>query len=527
MKVSSVILVMSLSTICFGYLPADLNFDRGVDFYDFAIFANEWLFTENPGEPNSISGGAADYVVAASDSPARVKRKADYVCDGVDDQIEIQTAIDSLGDSGGKVVLLKGNYHVNRQNEYYAIGLGDNVEFEMVSGATIILNDAQNCTVISNRDILPGQSGNTGIFIHGGTIDGNKANQIEYVPPNVGSWPLPDKTGHAIQLRHARNCKISGVHIVNTMEHSIMIWWDSHRNIVENCLIENPGKSGQTYNHAGGICVFWYVSNNLIKNNIVLNSEGRNTLPEACQGLYLSGYASFNIFEGNVVSNFHLGLSFAAEGSSYNQIIGNTFNNDRGIIVVGKSAGRGEYVLISANVINAFKGNGSNLQYFDHVIYSNNLVDCKLAEGYPRVHISDCNDVILSNNIIESGWTISVDFYNCSDILITGCQTSKKIRFDNNCSSAIVVNNRTGGIENPPSGICEKNQGYVTENFGVSMGTGSQQVIAHGLDGIPTCVILSNVDDGANPYQSAAADATNIYITATNGKKYQWLAMVR
>ena len=57
---------------------------------------------------------------------------------------------------------------------------------------------------------------------------------------------------------------------------------------------------------------------------------------------------------------------------------------------------------------------------------------------------------------------------------------------------------------------------------GNSTGTGAQQTIAHGLNVIPTRVILWNIEDGANPYQSAAADDTKIYITAVSGKDYGW-----
>lgn len=80
-------------------------------------------------------------------------------------------------------------------------------------------------------------------------------------------------------------------------------------------------------------------------------------------------------------------------------------------------------------------------------------------------------------------------------------------------------------VSGTPSVDCEINlTGYKTRNSGTSTGTGAQQTIAHGLQPTPNRVILSNEDDGANPYQSAAADGTNIYITAVNGKKYQWMA---
>jgi len=56
------------------------------------------------------SGRTATLVVAASDSSAKGKANADYVCDGTDDQVEIQAAIDALPAGGGKVVLLEGIY---------------------------------------------------------------------------------------------------------------------------------------------------------------------------------------------------------------------------------------------------------------------------------------------------------------------------------------------------------------------------------------------------------------------------------
>lgn len=70
-------------------------------------------------------------------------------------------------------------------------------------------------------------------------------------------------------------------------------------------------------------------------------------------------------------------------------------------------------------------------------------------------------------------------------------------------------------------------KGAGTANKGTSTGTGSQQTIAHLLAAIPTDVTLSEYNTGAAvPYQSAAADATNIYVTATNAKTYTWRAEV-
>ena len=58
---------------------------------------------------------AATLIVAASDSLHR--ERADYVCDGVDDQVEIQAAIDALpllnGKKRGKIFLFEGRYHIS------------------------------------------------------------------------------------------------------------------------------------------------------------------------------------------------------------------------------------------------------------------------------------------------------------------------------------------------------------------------------------------------------------------------------
>lgn len=54
---------------------------------------------------------SAALVVAAKDSVN--KKKADFICDGIDDQVEIQKAIDSLPASGGQVELLEGTFNLS------------------------------------------------------------------------------------------------------------------------------------------------------------------------------------------------------------------------------------------------------------------------------------------------------------------------------------------------------------------------------------------------------------------------------
>jgi hypothetical protein len=61
----------------------------------------------------NVSGGSGGYLstifVAANDSSAADKAMADYVCDGTDDQSEINDAIADVA-AGGKVQLASGSY---------------------------------------------------------------------------------------------------------------------------------------------------------------------------------------------------------------------------------------------------------------------------------------------------------------------------------------------------------------------------------------------------------------------------------
>ena len=60
--------------------------------------------------PSGSAAQAPRVTVAASDSSAAARASADYLCHGVDDQQEIQTALNALPATGGEVVLTKGTF---------------------------------------------------------------------------------------------------------------------------------------------------------------------------------------------------------------------------------------------------------------------------------------------------------------------------------------------------------------------------------------------------------------------------------
>ena len=141
------------------------------------------------------------------------------------------------------------------------------------------------------------------------------------------------------------------------------------------------------------------------------------------------------------------------------------------------------------------------------------------TNSYDIIHIKNNSAVILiQGNVITAANKARAGVYiedGCYRILITGNDISSY------GSSEAVIDESTADTVH-----IRDNLKYITKNTGTSTGTGAQQTIAHGLSKTPTKVILWNIEDGANAYQSAAADATNIKITAVINQDYGWEAEV-
>lgn len=59
------------------------------------------------------STGLPYIAVASNEAPTAIKSVCQFICDGTDDNIEIQNAINSLGSAGGKVFLTKGKFFIS------------------------------------------------------------------------------------------------------------------------------------------------------------------------------------------------------------------------------------------------------------------------------------------------------------------------------------------------------------------------------------------------------------------------------
>jgi len=84
--------------------------------------------------------------------------------------------------------------------------------------------------------------------------------------------------------------------------------------------------------------------------------------------------------------------------------------------------------------------------------------------------------------------------------------------------------NGTDVLDSGTDSNIKDNLGYVTENSAVSLGTGAQQTIAHGLSFTPVWQDIGVFSDNATgtAFQTAAPDANNIYVTATADSRWHW-----
>ena len=106
-------------------------------------------------------------IVAANDS--KDKGRADYVCDGVADEVQINQAILALTANGGSIILLDGNYNlnstINLTDNMNLIGGGRGTIINVPENFYAIVSNSKSNIIISNLFIsgpgsgLPGAGG--------------------------------------------------------------------------------------------------------------------------------------------------------------------------------------------------------------------------------------------------------------------------------------------------------------------------------------------------------------------------------
>ena len=347
-----------------------------------------------------IEKAAATFVIAASDSLH--KERADYVCNGVDDQVEIQAAIDALPTAGGVVYLLEGTYTASTsiaivgKNNVTLTGSGMG-STKITCGANAHTLDIDNSDDVIIRDIRIDQT-STGNTVNAIRLDDAQRCKIQNVY-------IGDSDQHGIEFAGtlSADCEISSCYITGTDNDGITDNWQVCDNLVinktiikscgadgiyiasPNCVIDNnviESSAGGgieisetsyaivnnnlcTKNGENGIELTLDVFHSIIANNKCINNGWGNI--NTFDGIAIT-LCDYNVISDNVCYDNHSGCTAAGcqrhgiliYGSIYNTINGNICRDDLtdGIKIHGLSGNLADYNTLTGNVCEGNGGKG-------------------------------------------------------------------------------------------------------------------------------------------------------------------------
>lgn len=306
-----------------------------------------------------------------------IEKDCDYLCDGTDDQVEINAAIQALPVTGGEIVILDGTYNITAKIDVNK----DNVSVKG-NGSTTILKRMWNCGIYyEGGDYWDGEkegvihlSGVRGCKVEGLCIDGNKSVYVSYY--NDGVF-----------LDSASNNIVTGTTCKDSGEAGIDLARSNSNSIVDNICTGNAGR-GIRLSHS---------SHNVITGNVNDNNEG--------YGVQLY-YSDSNVVAGNV-SNNNGDAGIRLDASNNNTVTGNT-NNDNKTGILLSFAKRN---IITGNM--CIRGTGQPSDYIvgQYTIY--------LMDEYCHYNLISSNNCMgkavvsgggTGNTIFNNKWNESDDF---------------------------------------------------------------------------------------------------------------------
>ena len=210
-------------------------------------------------------------LVAAVDTPEDQRLQAQYVCDGLDDDVQILAALNSLPAAGGEVVLLPGTYIISE--DYGAAG----PVFDLAGKSNVTIRGAgRQFTILkppSTRAarvqwfFAGGAAGATGVTLSDMTLDGNEVTHANAYTDAPISFSDADNTNNKFLRLIVKNwdaaggggkCSdYSGSHslwedCLFTNNHHTALTMDSNYSVVDKCVfVENgeaEGEEGMTVN---------------------------------------------------------------------------------------------------------------------------------------------------------------------------------------------------------------------------------------------------------------------------------------
>jgi parallel beta-helix repeat protein len=272
----------------------------------------KWLTGQWVKYLDEVCARPATYIIAADDASAESKAHADAVCDGTDDQAEINAGITAVGLTGGVLMLTEGTFNITAA---IAMAAGVHV-IGRGRGHTIIKVDPTTSTDFS---IVTFGSGDHESSLQSLKIDGNATNitqnhrGVEVTSSNhvllkdlqVVSVDRVSSAGEGIYINNSSDVDVERVEVqVNIGAPGFTVTGTSTRVRFTNCLADTCGTHGfyinASYNIIDGCVARLCTSNGLLlagDYNRVSNCE---LSENEASGL------SFDSADGNLIANNHI-----------------------------------------------------------------------------------------------------------------------------------------------------------------------------------------------------------------------------
>ncbi len=438
--------------------------DADPDTFKIGDGVTDWEDLPYSGGSSSGPPWVTSFLVAASDAPSDLQDQANYVCDGVNDDAEIETAYAALPASGGQILLSEGTFSCR--------GIS-------LSGKTVDISGAgQGATTVQLKN-----SGNehllllddaAGSKIHDLTLDGNKANNTT-------------DTYDVIRLNLSDRCHVYNCEITNASRDGVVLV-GSQKCSIRNNYIHDAYTFGAWLGNNGGT----YSDYTEFANNTV-EDTGMDSIELASPNLLCMG----NTMRSSG-TRLGAGACYLVPGMTRNRIIGNHIEDANGYgIDIGPDTG---------------------LVFYGHIVQGNTVKDSVNA----GVVVGMAGTTVRGNVFINSGQSSGANPYGiyvyANDVLIDGnlctdTQVSKTqtygIGIDAGASGTLIGptnkldGNATGRVTGTP-GVPQFDSSVVsTGDYGARWATAFQTKIGACGPSFEAGVLFGNAGD-TNLYRSAA-----------------------
>lgn len=303
----------------------------------------------------------ATTVVAMAGSPGAFA--ADYICDGVSDNVQIASAVSN----GGKIYIHEGNYDINGQitipSDTYIVGTSGTL-------FTIHASSSETIGFLTNNDHT---NGNDNIVIEGLHINANGANQTEALVMIY----LEDVTNSKVL-----NCEMENLRSESGVERSTMVLVkgaSSNITISDNYFHDSVTETDQ---RGWSYPIQTNASSSIITNNRICNMYGE---------LVMIPGSDHSIISNNIFKN---------QGCSPDEV--------HSAISV-----KGDYVLVDSNIIDHCCESGFVVST-NYGLYSNNIIRGSQTNPHDQIgaitlrgdpYFAASYNVFTGNTVINGGYT--------------------------------------------------------------------------------------------------------------------------